>query len=155
MITEQQAKPVEASVIEDTSQLATPKKSNKGLLVFVILAVIISLSTTLYLLFQPAKEPQLLPSPVVVQPLILELLSPADGELAVNREILVSGTTLPNTPVVIFTETDETSIDADSSGKFETTLSLDDGINTLVITAYGEDGGELTKSVDIVYDPES
>ena len=149
-VTETQVTPIETS-----TQPAPAAKIPKNLIILVVMVVILSLSATLYILFKPSSQPEVLPSPLVKQPLTLDLLSPADGELAVNREVLVSGKTLPNTPVVVYTETDETSVDSDATGMFTTTVSLDDGINTLVVTAYGENGEEQTKSVDIVYDPES
>ncbi len=87
--------------------------------------------------------------------LTLTLDSPKDEELSVNNEILVKGNTLPNTTVVMFNETDEVTVDSDANGNFETTIQLAEGINSLTVTAFAEDGQEKSLTVDIVRNAES
>lgn len=96
-----------------------------------------------------AQTPPTTPTPA---PLTLTLTHPSDGELAVNQEVVVEGQTAPNTTVVIFTETDEETIESDANGKFSTTISLSTGINSLTITAFSDSGEEKSISIDIVYD---
>lgn len=102
---------------------------------------------------QPSQPPIAYTAPTPTPaPLTLTLTSPKDGELAVNSEIIVEGVTAPDTTVVIFTEDDETTVESDSTGKFSTTVTLSAGINTLVITAFSDNGEEKGLSIDIVYD---
>lgn len=146
-----------------TSQItpSTPPKLNKVLIIVLVVLGLVSLLVSAFILLKPATTPPP-PTPVTEPssspsspPLTLELTSPADSELSVNREILVTGKTLPNTTVVIFTENDETSVVSDASGAFEGTIALTDGINSLIVTAYGEDGEEKSLTLDIVYDSEA
>jgi len=111
-------------------------------------------------LFQTAK-PTPPPQPIAVapaatstpQPLFLTLTSPKSGELAVNEEMLVKGQTLPNSTVVIYSNTDETDVESDASGNFEGTTLLATGSNSLVVTAFSDTGEEKSVSLDIVYNP--
>ncbi|EKD85482.1 MAG: hypothetical protein ACD_38C00014G0001 [uncultured bacterium] len=85
----------------------------------------------------------------------LTLTSPTDNELAVNQEISVKGQTLPKSTVVVYTENDESSLEADATGRFETTIGLVDGINQLVVTVFADDGQEKTVTTDVVYEAET
>ncbi len=94
--------------------------------------------------------------PKIVQPkLSLTLESPASGDIVLDDLVLVKGKTLPQTTVVFYTETDENSMESDSQGNFEGTLTLEIGINTLTVTAFAENGEEKTITLDLVYDEES
>jgi len=85
----------------------------------------------------------------------LKLTSPTSGEQAVDGEIIVSGQTLPNTTVLVYTESDQTSVESDSSGLFETTITLGKGSNALTVTAFGDNGDESSQSIDVVYDSQN
>jgi len=135
-----------------------PKKFSPFLLI--VLGILVSLAAGIFIWFRPffAQQPPIAqvtdPSPVT-QALILELTSPVDGTLSVNQEILVMGKTLPNTTVMLFTETDEDSVVSDANGRFESTITLAEGINSLTVTVFGEDGTEKSQTMDLVYDSET
>ncbi|HCS78171.1 TPA: hypothetical protein DIV55_00320 [Patescibacteria group bacterium] len=140
------------------SAVPPPKKISP--IFFIALGVLISLGVAAFIWFrpftfqQPATSVTTSPNPVA-QTLTLELTSPADGTLSVNQEILVTGKTLPNTTVMLFTETDENSVQSDAGGMFESTITLVNGINSLTVTVFGEDGTEKSQSMDLVYDSET
>ena len=87
-----------------------------------------------------------------VQPLTLNLESPADETIVVSDRITVKGKTLPKTTVVFYTDSDANSIESDASGYFEGTINLSSGINTLTVEAFADNGEEKSISLDIVYD---
>jgi hypothetical protein len=127
-----------------------------GGIVFIVLLVLLGGGFLLAQQMQTKSVPAptvALPSPqVIAQPLTLTLNSPKAGELAVNNEILVTGKTLPNTTVTVFTETDEAVVESDAAGNFETTMKLTSGINSLNVSAFSDSGEEKTVSMDVVYD---
>lgn len=101
--------------------------------------------------------------PPVTQPVSIEkesllplsLESPKEGDLAVNDEILVKGKTDPNTTVIVFTDNDETSMESDAAGNFESTITLSGGVNTLRVSAFSDNGKEKTLSITIARDEKS
>lgn len=138
-------------------QPQTPSKPGGKKMLYLVLFVLVmaSAGASAYFLLKPAPlSPPLQLSSSPSPSLTLDLMSPTNDEIAVNNEILVSGTTLPNTTVVIFTETDESSIESDATGKFETTIVVQPGINTLTVTAFSETGDEKSVTRDIVFDTE-
>lgn len=86
------------------------------------------------------------------KPLTLGLKSPYDGLILTSNILEVKGVTLPNSTVVFYTETDENSVESDENGDFAGTINLQNGINTLVVTAFSVKGEEKTLVVDVVYD---
>lgn len=127
-------------------------------IVAAILLLIVLITSVIYFFssgFLPSSAPVASPVASAPRELTLNLMSPSDQELAVNGEVLVKGSTLPNTTVMMFTESDESSVESDAEGFFESTLLLDEGINTLVVTAFAQDGQEKTVVVDVVFDSES
>ncbi|OGE15857.1 hypothetical protein A3F00_04770 [Candidatus Daviesbacteria bacterium RIFCSPHIGHO2_12_FULL_37_11] len=82
----------------------------------------------------------------------LTLESPNSGTITVNNKILVKGKTSPNATVVIYTDENENSVEADLYGNFEGEIMLAGGINTLTVTAFAENGDEKTLALDVVND---
>ena len=85
----------------------------------------------------------------------LSLENPKDGDLIASNKLTSRGKTLPNTTVALFTESDQELVESNSLGVFEGELTLQAGINSLIVTAYGEDGDEKSLELDIVYDEEA
>lgn len=67
-------------------------------------------------------------------------------------QVVVKGKTLPNTAVVFYTDNDQNSVESDTNGQFEGTIALSSGINSLIVTAYAENGEEKSTTLDLVYD---
>lgn len=129
------------------------KRSEKGVVAVLALVVILAIAGILafgYYYYQNNLSGQPI-LPVSQTPLTLILNSPIDGTLVADNQVIVKGKTLPGTTVAFYTDTDENSVEADASGKFEGSLGLVKGINTLTVTAFGEDD-EKSVTVDIVND---
>lgn len=90
-----------------------------------------------------------------VQPFILTIESPTDETVVTNNIVTIKGKTLPNITVMYYTETDDGTLESDVNGNFEATLTLVDGINTLTIMAFAENGEEKSVTLSIIYDSES
>lgn len=115
-----------------------------GLLLTIITMGLILQSQT------PPSPPPIAPKPQT-KPLILSLETPAEGQLLTEEEILVKGKTLPNLPVIFFTETDANSTESDNLGNFEGKIKLNEGINTLTVTVFNEKGEEKSSTLTLVY----
>jgi hypothetical protein len=143
------------------SQTPSTKSGSKSKLIIIIVAVLLLAGAAgggyWYYMNMSKTEPvvQATPTPTIVQPLTLELESPTDGTIVEGSTLTVTGKTLPNTTVVFYTETAEGSAQSDASGNFSGTITLTNGINSLVVTAFGEDGEEKTVSVDVVFDEDT
>ena len=87
--------------------------------------------------------------------LTLTLESPADGTVVADGKVMIKGKTLPRTTVAVLTDTNEESVESDASGSFETLIALGSGLNTISITAYGENGEEKNILVDVVNDSDA
>lgn len=61
----------------------------------------------------------------------------------------VSGTTIPNSPVVVYTDTHQSSTVSDAAGNYSTEIELDEGVNALTITTFLEDGTEKTETHEV------
>lgn len=80
--------------------------------------------------------------------------TPFSGELALNSPInesvqnenttSVSGTTLPNSFVVVFVKNTETITHSDDSGNFSVEVELEDGSNVITVFVIDEDGRSLS-----------
>jgi hypothetical protein len=149
--------PVEKPLAEPQEQEKSTQNISKIIILIGVVIVLVALAVIAYMTFLKPKE-TLPVSTIPVQPtpqeLTLVLVSPVDEALAVEDEILVSGTTLPNATVAIYTESDETSLEADATGAFETTVQLSPGINSLNVTSFTNDGQEKTVSLNVIYDNE-
>jgi hypothetical protein len=129
-----------------------PKKSNLTPLLLILgLVVLIAAPVTYVALNQPQApvEPTTttaLPTPI---PFFLEVENPAAESVIVNGQVLVSGKTFANTTVVIYTESDEVILEADDQGMFEETVLIGDDGGLLTVTAYAEDGDEISKTFSV------
>ena len=87
-----------------------------------------------------------------IVPLTLSVESPNNQTLVSSPNVLVKGKTKPNTTLSIFTETDAISLESDAQGNFQGTITLEKGINTLTVTAFGQDEEDQSISMEVVYD---
>lgn len=79
----------------------------------------------------------------------LTLESPSQDSVVVDDEILVAGNTLAGSVVSIFTGIDENIVETDEKGYFEGTVTLGDGTQPLIVTAFGENGQEESVTMEI------
>lgn len=89
------------------------------------------------------------------KPLTLSLSSPSENTSAVDDQILIKGKTLPNTTVVLYSESDEEILQSNTNGDFEGKLFLDSGKNALTISAFSDTGEEKTLNLEVDYNPKS
>lgn len=127
--------------------------SQKGLAhILVLLVIIVAFGIFGWIYYNNSnnRKPD---SPVTqVLPLPLTLDSPIDGALISDNKILVQGKTAPKVTVVFYTDTSEASVESDSLGNFEGMIDLSEGINTLTVIAFAENGAEKSLVLDIVND---
>lgn len=136
-----------------------PKKSSGKTFFIALLALILVGGGAIasYVILQNAQNEKVSQISYTPQPstapkadLFLTLLSPADGNVALNETMTIEGKTLPNTVVSFFTDTDAQTAESDAQGNFKGTLALTPGINSLTVSAFGEED-EKVVSLDIVY----
>lgn len=97
-----------------------------------------------------AEEETALPTPLQSE-LSLTILSPQDNAISNQEEIEVSGNTASEAVVVILYQDGEKILEADEEGNFETTISLLAGSNEIEITAYDQEGNEISEVLTVVY----
>ena len=74
----------------------------------------------------------------------LVINSPLDESVQSENTVSVSGTTLPNSFVVVFVGNDETITTTDNSGNFSVEVELAAGSNIIVVIVIDEDGKSLS-----------
>lgn len=67
----------------------------------------------------------------IFQPPPLSIISPADGQIVTDRQLLVSGMSSPEAEIVI----NNKAVYVEQSGKFTTTVDLQKGLNLITMTA--------------------
>ncbi|OGJ38299.1 MAG: hypothetical protein A2383_03510 [Candidatus Pacebacteria bacterium RIFOXYB1_FULL_39_46] len=120
-----------------------------------IIAVLIGLSLGLFITYgvyqartnisRRSNEPKLAmtePTEDFAGELILN--SPLDESVQTDDSVIVSGTTLPNSFVVIFVGNEETITTSDNSGNFSVEVSLEEGPNIITVYVIDEDGQTLS-----------
>ena len=81
--------------------------------------------------------------------------APKDEDLTDRKTITISGKTLPGSTVVISTESDDQVVKPTATGTFNSTQTIDDGVNILSITSVFPDGTEKTVNRSITYTTEN
>lgn len=127
------------------------KNTERGVIpILALVLVLVAVGAVAFIYYKSTYKDS---SPVSqTSPLLLALESPTEGSVISDDQVLVKGKTSPNSTVVFYTDLEENSVDSDSSGKFEGTIKLSAGINTLTVTAFAENGNEKTLTLDIVND---
>lgn len=105
---------------------------------------------------QTTNEESVLPTQSVdainkVVPFSLTIVKPEDESLSSTDITPVSGTTEPGAQVVVISEKSEEIIEADENGVFSTNVGLVSGTNEITVTAYSNNGDEVTKSILVGY----
>lgn len=92
----------------------------------------------------PAAE-----TPVVSGNLTLQVLSPQDGQTVNAKEIQVQGVTSAGAVVSV----NDAILIAGADGKFETTVTLQEGPNLIEIIASDDTGNEVSDDLAVTYEP--
>lgn len=85
-------------------------------------------------------------------PFYVSLESPKEDTVVVDDKVEVNGKTLPGTVVFVYTEDDVYSVESDEAGNFNIEILVNEGINTVTLTAFSENGEEQSIYFDVVYD---
>ncbi len=95
---------------------------------------------------QPTPTPTPGPKPLTIQ-------SPLPDSLESKAKIVVSGTTQPDSLVVVEGPSDEAVVKTNGEGKFAGEVTLSEGKNELIVTSYANQKAER-KTVTVFYTPE-
>jgi len=98
----------------------------------------------------PSEEVKTIPTPAPEE-LSLALTSPEDNSISSEEKIEVSGKTAPEATVIILYQGGEKIIQADEGGNFSSEITLVGGANEIKITAYDQNGNEVSKTLNVVY----
>ncbi len=80
---------------------------------------------------------------VVATPTVLALHNPEDNSIQTEKELIITGTTIPNTFVVTFVNDEDYLSNSDESGNFSVKVELEDGENIIRVHIVNEDGGSV------------
>lgn len=95
----------------------------------------------LYLSDQPSQS--LLGERLLTQKpktLIIDLNQPEADSLSFDSSILLSGKTLPNVEVLVFSDSSDFVIKSKNDGTFTVNLELDEGVNQISVVVFDENG---------------
>lgn len=136
----------------------------KERIVIIFIAVTLGLVLTTFGFFlyestKPTKEitPTPLPATINQQPnetVNLTVDEPTDELVTEKRTITVKGKTDPENTIIISTNQEDTVAEPTSSGAFTTTISIDTGINQVIIKAITPDGEERDIIRTVSFSPE-
>ena len=81
--------------------------------------------------------------------LVLNVTSPDDEAIVTSPDIFVEGTSAINTFII----TNGEQVDVNADGSFKTTISLQEGSNSIHIVASDREGNEESKIITVIYIP--
>lgn len=84
----------------------------------------------------------------------ITISSPLPESIEQNEQIIVSGTTTPDSLVVFQGPTDDAVVHANAEGKYAGKLTLVEGKNTVTVSAYDKNNKYITTDVTVYYTPE-
>lgn len=85
----------------------------------------------------------------VSEGLTLTIASPTDKSTVTTATVTVSGTAAPLADIFV----NDTDAKADTTGKFSVPVTLDEGENTIAISANDADGNYAEKQITVTYEP--
>ncbi len=135
----------------------------KIILSFVAVAIGLLVAGTAFYFYQQTKVlPQELQRPITVVPaqtpkpkVTLSLDEPKDESVSDSKIIKVSGKTDPDAIIVILTDNDYDVITPSTTGDFSTTETIQDGENSMEITAVAKNGDTNTIKRTVTFSTES
>lgn len=123
-------------------------------MIVLVLVVLAGAGAYFFLKPQPAQIQLPVANNPLKQEIFLNLETPSENTLAAENQIEVKGKTLPNSTVAYYTDNDAGTVVSDQSGNFAGNLVLEEGINTLTVTAFSDEGTEKSITLDLVNDPQ-
>lgn len=84
----------------------------------------------------------------------LALLNPQDETVQEETAVTVTGTTIPDTFVVVFVNDKESITTSDSSGNFSLELELEEGSNVITVYSIEEDGQTISEERTVIVSDE-
>lgn len=121
-------------------------QQNKFIIVLVVLIALIAGIAGLILNRSSDTSPATTIKPEIT-PLFLSLTSPKDLAGAVEGEVLVSGKTLPDTTVAIYSDMDDSTVVSDADGMFESTVVVGESGGLIRVSAFSDSGEEKTETI--------
>ncbi len=98
------------------------------------------------------KNPSPTPLPKTL-PSTLAISSPLGESIEEKSETLVSGTTTPESTVIIMGALDEAIVPANNEGAYAGKITLTEGKNEISVISY-HDGNEQSQAITVFYTPE-
>lgn len=95
------------------------------------------------------------PTPTKTPAVILTIDAPTDEDVVDKKTIIISGKTNPDAVVVITSALGDQVITPTTTGSFSATTTIDDGANSIEITAIAPDGQETKVTRTITYSTET
>lgn len=83
-------------------------------------------------------------------PTVIALHSPLQGAVQTSHEVIITGTTIPDSNIVIFINNDETITKSDKSGSFTHNATLEDGTNIIRVHVIDSDGNTAVQERVVV-----
>jgi len=84
----------------------------------------------------------------------LSITTPEENLLTDQENLIVSGSTSPDSFVIIFVNSQENITNSDETGNFSLEITLDEGANFIEIYSVDEDGNSISKEKSVIYDAE-
>lgn len=101
---------------------------------------------------QPTPSSQ---EPIPTPPLhTLTILEPANESIVEEEAVQLVGKTSPSAVVTIISEENEYLLTSDKDGNFSATVMLVGGDNTLVVSAFDNEGNKAEQTLTLVYSTE-
>lgn len=95
------------------------------------------------------------PSPTPKATIYLTIAAPTDGEVFDKKVITVSGKTVPGSIIIISTDISDEVVSPTSTGDFSATVTIDDGGNTLHVSAIAPNGEQTSQIRTVTYSTET
>lgn len=94
--------------------------------------------------------------PVTTEPISfsLDLTAPNNNLVVFNDQVLINGTSSPNTTIMISTDDTDQALTANTKGEFSQTISLNPGLNTILINAFDNNGNNKAEIRNVYYSEE-
>lgn len=91
------------------------------------------------------------PSPTVNPEISLVINSPENESIVSSSEVSLSGTTNPNSTILISTLSRDYRIISDGSGNFKTNIELDSGVNRIQIDSIDPNDNQISTQVMVTF----